>query len=66
MRRLVTPLIVVAVVGFAMGAVYRYLWDDPNEASIANYLRSGVHGMLVAASGCGGAISISIRGPADG
>jgi hypothetical protein len=39
MRRLVTPLIVVAVVGFAMGAVYRYLWDDPNEASIANYLR---------------------------
>ena len=52
-RRLVTPLIVVAVVGFAMGAVYRYLWDDPNEASIANYLRSGVHGMLVAASGWG-------------
>jgi hypothetical protein len=28
MRRLVTPLIIVAVVGFAMGAVYRYLWDD--------------------------------------
>ena len=51
MRRLVTPLIVVAVAGFAMGAVYRYLWDDPNEASVANYLRSGVHGMLVAASG---------------
>jgi hypothetical protein len=30
MRRLVTPLIVVAVAGFTMGAVYRYLWDDPN------------------------------------
>ena len=36
-----------------MGVVYRYLWDDPNEASIENYLRSGVHGMLVAASGWG-------------
>jgi adenylate cyclase len=45
MRRLVTPLIVVAITGFAMGVVYRYLWDDPNEASIANYFRSGVHGM---------------------
>ena len=62
MRRLVAPLIVVAVVGFATGAVYRYLWDDPNEASVANYLRSGVHGMVVAASGWGSHLYFNLRG----
>lgn len=61
MRRLVAPLIVVAIVGLAMGAIYRYLWDDPNEASVANYLRSGVHGMLVAASGWGSHLYLSSR-----
>jgi class 3 adenylate cyclase len=62
MRRLVAPLIVVAVVGFTMGAVYRYLWDDPNEASVANYLRSGVHGMVVAASAWGSHLFFNSRG----
>jgi adenylate cyclase len=65
MRRLVAPMLVIAITGFAMGAGYRHLWDDPSEASIANYLRSGVHGMLSPLA-VGGAISISIRGPADG
>ena len=47
-RRVLPQLIVVAVVGLAFGMVYRYFLDDPSETSIANYLRSGVHGMSVA------------------
>jgi hypothetical protein len=37
-----------AAVGLAFGVVYRYFLDDPSEASVANYIRSGVHGMSVA------------------
>ena len=48
MRRLVPQLIALAAVGIAFGVVYRYFLDDPSEASVANYLRSGVHGMSVA------------------
>jgi adenylate cyclase len=62
MRRLVAPSIVIAVAGFAMGTIYRCLWDDPNEASVANYLRSGVHGMVVAASGWGSHLYFNLRG----
>lgn len=53
MRRLVVPLISVAFAGIAFGALYRYFLDDPSEASVGNYLRSGVHGMLVACFGWG-------------
>jgi class 3 adenylate cyclase len=61
MRRHIAPLIVIAAAGFAMGAVYRYLWDDPNEASIANFIRSGVHGMMVAGSGWGCHLFLNLR-----
>ena len=44
MRRGLPQLIVVAAVGLAFGMVYRYLLDEPSEPSVANYLRSGVHG----------------------
>ena len=48
MRRVLPQLIVVAAVGLAFGMVYRYFLDEPSEASVANYLRSGVHGISVA------------------
>jgi hypothetical protein len=48
MRRGLPQLIVVAAVGLAFGIVYRYFLDEPSEASVANYLRSGVHGISVA------------------
>lgn len=51
MRRSVTPLIVVAMAGLLGGCAFRYLADHPDEASLANYLRSGSHGMGVALSG---------------
>jgi hypothetical protein len=53
MRRLFAPLILVAVTAFGVGVAYRYFWDDPSAASAANYLRSGVHGIGLAASGLG-------------
>jgi hypothetical protein len=43
MRRLLPQLIALAAVGIAFGVVYRYFLDDPSEASVGNYLRSGVH-----------------------
>ncbi|MBI5264457.1 MAG: adenylate/guanylate cyclase domain-containing protein [Bradyrhizobium sp.] len=51
MRRLVTPSIVIALVGTFAGFTYRYFADDPAESTLGNYLRSGVHGMLTALSG---------------
>lgn len=53
MRRAITPFFVVASFGFVTAILYRHLWDDPAEATLANYLRSGVHGMAVALSGWG-------------
>jgi adenylate cyclase len=51
MRRSLSPTIVLAGIGLLVGGVYRYFVDDPGEASLANYLRSGLHGMGVALSG---------------
>ena len=65
MRRLLPQLIALAAVGIAFGVVYRYFLDDPSEASVANYLRSGVHGMSVAFV-AGAPFSTSICEPADG
>ncbi len=44
MRRYLRPTIVIAVMGLAFGAIYRYLFDPPDEAELANYLRSSLHG----------------------
>jgi class 3 adenylate cyclase len=33
------------------GGIYRYFVDDPGEATLANYLRSSLHGMGVALAG---------------
>jgi adenylate cyclase len=51
MRRLSTPTITIALIGFTFGILYRYLADDPNQSNIPNYLRSGLHGVGVAATG---------------
>ena len=51
MRRLVTPSMVIALAGTFVGLTYRYFADDPAEAMLGNYLRSGVHGMGTALAG---------------
>ena len=61
MRRLLPQLIALAAVGIAFGVVYRYFLDDPSEASVANYLRSGVHGMSVAFAAWGVVIYFNLR-----
>src|SRR5258705_12635799 len=47
MRRALTPWIGLAVFGLVAGGAYRYFADDPSEATLANYLRSSLHGMGV-------------------
>ena len=47
MRRALTPWIILAVFGLVAGGAYRYFANDPNEATLANYLRSSLHGMGV-------------------
>jgi hypothetical protein len=47
MRRLVTQSTVVAVTAITIGV----LCDDRSQANVANEIRSGVHGMNLAASG---------------
>jgi adenylate cyclase len=44
MRRYLKPTIVIAVLGLGFGGLYRYLFDAPEEAELANYLRSSLHG----------------------
>jgi class 3 adenylate cyclase len=51
MQRSVRPWLVVAAFGLLAGCVYRYLADDPDEASLGFYLRSSVHGMGLALAG---------------
>jgi class 3 adenylate cyclase len=51
MRRSLTSWIVLAVFGLLAGWAYRYFADDPNEGTVANYLRSGIHGMGLGLSG---------------
>ena len=31
--------------GFFLGVVYRFVFDEPAERELANYLRSGLHGV---------------------
>src|ERR1700686_1606249 len=44
MRRYLRPTIVLAVLGLVFGGLYRYLFDPPDEAELANYVRSSLHG----------------------
>ncbi len=47
MRRYLKPTIVMAVLGLAFGWTYRYLFDPPDQAELANFLRSSVHGAAI-------------------
>jgi class 3 adenylate cyclase len=51
MYRSIIPTVVVAVFGLLLGITVRYFVDSPLEASVANYLGSGLHGMGVALAG---------------
>jgi class 3 adenylate cyclase len=51
MRRALTPWIILAVFGLVAGGAYRYFANDPSEATLATYLRSGLHGMGLALTG---------------
>lgn len=51
MRRAVNPTIVLALGGLLGGMAYRYFADLPIEASVSNYLRSGLHGVGVTLAG---------------
>ncbi|MCC8982524.1 adenylate/guanylate cyclase domain-containing protein [Bradyrhizobium acaciae] len=47
MRRAVTPVIVLAVFGLLVGGLFRYAFDELNEASVANYVRSAFEGAAI-------------------
>src|SRR5579872_3267622 len=51
MRRQLKFTIGVAASGLLFGALFRYIFNDPAEASLANYLRSALHGAGLALSG---------------
>jgi class 3 adenylate cyclase len=51
MRRQLTATLVLAVIGFVSGVLYRHTFDPPNEADLANYLRSATHGSALALTG---------------
>jgi adenylate cyclase len=53
MRRSINPTLVLAVIGFVAGLGYRYFFDLPIEASVPNYLRSGLHAMGITLAGWG-------------
>jgi adenylate cyclase len=59
MRRVSAPTITIALIGFTFD---RYLADDPNQSDTANYLRSGLHGIGVAAVGWGAHLFFNSRG----
>src|SRR5262249_22922318 len=51
MRRHLKPTIILAVLGLVLGALYRYLFDRPDEADFANYLRSSLHAAGISLAG---------------
>ena len=61
MRRAIMPTVFLAVFGLLGGLAYRYFVDDPMEASVANYLRSGLHGMGVTLAGWGAHLYFTSR-----
>jgi adenylate cyclase len=53
MRRMIRPTVFVAMGGLFGGIAYRYLVNDPIEATLPYYLRSSFHGMGMALAGWG-------------
>jgi hypothetical protein len=50
-RRRLMAAALVAAIGFAAGIGYRFFIDNADERELANYLRSGVHGVGIALAG---------------
>jgi adenylate cyclase len=50
-RRRLVAAAVVATIGFAVGIGYRFFVDNADERELANYLRSGLHGVGIALAG---------------
>jgi hypothetical protein len=44
-------IIVLTVVGFVVGLLYRVVFDTGDEPSVANFIRSGLHGAGLAFTG---------------
>ena len=44
MRRAKVSILVLTMVGFIVGLLYRVVFDTGDEPSVANYIRSGFHG----------------------
>jgi class 3 adenylate cyclase len=53
MRRYLTPIIVLTLVGFVVGGLYRYFLDPADEQTIGYYLRSIFEGPAIALSAWG-------------
>ena len=51
MRRVWISTIVVAVLGLLFGALFRYALDPVDEANLANFVRSSLHGASVTLAG---------------
>lgn len=51
MRRHLVSTIVMVGVGLLSGYLFRYFFDPPDEANVANYLRSALHGAGIALAG---------------
>jgi adenylate cyclase len=51
MRRHLSSVIVLTLLGFLFGGLYRHFVDLPDEQTIGYYLRSGVHGAVLTLSG---------------
>ena len=64
MRRIQVATIVVAVLGFVFGALYRYLHDPVDETNIANYPRSSLHGTGLTLAGWSIHLYFTSRGSA--
>ena len=64
MRRYLKPTIVMAVLGLGFGVIYRYLFDRPDEADLAHYLRSSLHGAGITLAGWAVQLYFTSRGSA--
>ncbi|MDE5453346.1 adenylate/guanylate cyclase domain-containing protein [Bradyrhizobium sp. CSA112] len=53
MRYAILPTFFLAIGGLIAGLAYRYLVNDPIEATLPNYLRSSFHGMGMTLAGWG-------------
>ena len=64
MRRYLVPTIVMAALGFVFGALFRFLHDPADEADLAHYVASSLHGAGISLTGWGVHLYFTSRGSA--